>query len=376
MNKKIYTVIFSLIVISFIFGLGTGTYKTFPYSSLDYFKKIVLSEPEPNIEIMSSHIYDVDIKSLVKIKNEHDILEKRKNVINFIWNESTLPNTFPIIEENISDQNYQNIKNLQRIDKLLVEMDYEINSIAYHFIPEKKSNSLIIYHQGHGGDFLLGYDTIQFFVERGYSVLAFSMPLLGMNNQPVVYVDDIGPMILRSHNHFQFLETTELKPIKFFVEPIAVSLNYIDENFDYKNIHMLGISGGGWTTVLYPSIDTRVSHSYSVAGSYPLFMQSSFKTLGDYEVNLPELYSKANYLELYIMASFGNDRQFVQIFNEFDRCCWAGDHFKVYENDVKQIVDELENGKFEIWLDNTHKEHKISEYSLQLILNSIESNQM
>ena len=374
MKKFVIISIFVLIIFSFSLGLFTGVYKTFPYTYLDNTKKIILSEPDIEVDTLSSYVYEVDVSSLIKIKDKNDILQKRDSLINYIWNTDNLPKDLPEISKNIYDVRYAELKNLERIDKITVTMDYGINSVAYHFIPEKKSNSLIIYHQGHGGDFILGYDTIQFFVERGYSVLAFSMPLLGMNNQPIVHVDNIGPIILKSHNHFQFIETSELKPIKFFVEPIAISLNYIDENFDYKNIHMLGISGGGWTTVLYPALDTRISYSYSVAGSYPLFMQSSFKTLGDYEVNLPELYSRVNYLELYIMASFGNDRQFVQIFNEFDRCCWAGDHFKIYENDVKQIVNELGNGKFEIWLDSTHNEHKISEHSLQLIINSIENN--
>ena len=356
-----------------MFGLVTGTYKTFPYSSLDYLKKIALSEPEIKIETMSSHVYDVDIDSLIQIKNEGDIIENRKKVINYIWNENTLPNKLPVIESNISDSNYQSIDNLERIDKITIEMDHEINSIAYQFIPEKKINKLIIYHQGHGGDFLRGIHTIQFFVENGYSVLAFSMPLLGMNNQPIVEIDQLGPMILKSHNHLQFVETDNLKPIKFFVEPITLSLNYIEKNYNFDQIHMLGISGGGWTTVVSSAIDTRINHSYSVAGSYPLFMQSSFKVLSDYEAVIPEFYKIANYLEFYIMASNGEGRKFIQIFNEFDRCCWSGDNFIIYEDKVKHITENIPNSEFDIWLDSTHKDHKISDHSLKLILNSLES---
>lgn len=137
---------------------------------------------------------------------------------------------------------------------------------------------------------------------------------------------------------------------------------------------MVGISGGGWTTVVYSAIDPRISTSYSVAGSYPLFMQSSFKTLSDYEVVIPEFYQIANYLELYIMASYGEDRKFIQIFNEFDRCCWSGDGFKIYEDNVKNITTKLGNAEFDIWLDSTHKDHKISEHSLKLILDSLENN--
>ncbi len=373
MKKSISILITLLIVSSFGIGLITGVYKTFPYEYFDGAKKIILSEPDIEIDTMNAHVYDVNVSSLISIKDKDDIIQKRNSFIRYIWNSENLPQTFPKITENISDSRYE-FKNLKQIDKIIVNMDYEINSIVYHFIPETSIDKLIIYHQGHGGDFIKGKNTIQFFLENGYSVLAFSMPLLGMNNQPLVEIPELGTIILKSHNHLKFLEVFNEKPIRFFMEPINVSLNYIDESHNYKSIHMVGISGGGWTTVVYSAIDPRISTSYSVAGSYPLFMQSSFKTLSDYEVVIPEFYQIANYLELYIMASYGEDRKFIQIFNEFDRCCWSGDGFKIYEDNVKNITTKLGNAEFDIWLDSTHKDHKISEHSLKLILDSLENN--
>jgi hypothetical protein len=70
---------------------------------------------------------------------------------------------------------------------------------------------------------------------------------------------------------------------------------------------MLGISGGGWTTVLFSAIDDKISQNYSVVGSFPMFMRSDAKNIGDYEQMIPELYSIVNYLELYIMGSFSNE---------------------------------------------------------------------
>ena len=60
-------------------------------------------------------------------------------------------------------------------------------------------------------------------------------------------------------------------------------------NFDFNSYHMLGLSGGGWTTVLFSAIDERTSQSYSVAGSFPMFMRSDSKNIGDYEQITPEL---------------------------------------------------------------------------------------
>lgn len=373
MKKFVIISIFVLIIFSFSLGLVTGVYKTFPYTYLDNTKKIILSEPDIEVDTPSSYVYEMDVSSLVKIKNENDILQKRDSLINFMWNTDHLPKDLPEISKNIYDVRYTDLKNLQQIDKITVNMDYGINSIAYHFIPEKKSNSLIIYHQGHSGDFFNGKKTIQFFLEHGYSVVAFSMPLLGMNNQPFVEIPPFGTLSLQSHDQLRFLEIYDEKPIRFFLEPISISLNYFEKSFNYKSIIFVGLSGGGWTGVVTPAIDTRINQSYSIAGSYPIFLQSSINSLGDYESTLPEFYEISNYLELYIMASFGNDRKFIQIFNEFDSCCYSGNYYKIYEDDVKKIIQELDNGKFDIWLDSSHKGHKISQNILEKILKSIEN---
>ena len=52
-------------------------------------------------------------------------------------------------------------------------MEYGINSVSYLFLPEQSNEKLILYHQGHGGDFLLGKDTIQFFLDRNFTVLLY-----------------------------------------------------------------------------------------------------------------------------------------------------------------------------------------------------------
>ena len=252
-------------------------------------------------------------------------------------------------------------------------MEHEVNSIPYLFIPEYSNDKLIIYHQGHAGDFYKGKETIQFFLEHNYSVLAFSMPLLGMNNQPIVEVSNIGTIQLTSHEHLQFLESSQFSPIQFFVEPIVVSLNYLDENYDFSSYDMVGISGGGWTTTLYPAIDDRISHSYSIAGSVPIYLRSTPQNYGDYEQWLPDLYMIANYLDLYVLNSYGDGRKFVQIFNKYDPCCFSGDMFRTYENEVKETLYKLDGGNFEIYLDDSHKNHEISEFTLEVIIDSLEN---
>ena len=90
------------------------------------------------------------------------------------------------------------------IDKFSTNMEYEINSIAYLFKPINDNGELVIYHQGHSGGFIEGIDTIQFFLEKNYSVVSFSMPLFGMNSQPIIDSSEFGKIKLQSHNQLEF----------------------------------------------------------------------------------------------------------------------------------------------------------------------------
>lgn len=349
----------------------SGIAKIFPYDIINNLKDQI--QPSREYSNQNLEIYEEDIDSLIHIANPDDIIIKKNELIKYIWKENGFPNsTLPsTITQNIVDNTYADLKNLKRIDKIVILMDYDVNSISYLFLADQNNNDLIIYHQGHDGGFDKGKNTIQYFLNKGYSILAFSMPLLGMNNQPIVELSPFGKTKLVSHNQFQFLESESFSPIKLFVEPIAISLNYINKEYDFNQYYMVGISGGGWTGILYPALDNRILQSYSIAGSVPLYLRHIDGNLGDYEQILPELYKIADYLDLYIMASYGENRKLVQIFNKFDPCCFSGDYFKTYDNKIKAQLSRLGKGNFEAYLDATHKEHKISEYALNLIYESI-----
>lgn len=365
MIKNKYVVI--LIVAIFVCGFLVG--KSIPYfkSSLDTL--IVKSTNSDNKNVN----YENNVNSLIHIKNQTDVINKRSFLIEYIWKDLGFPSFMPSsVETNVDDSNFSNMNNLKQIDKITINMEHDVNSIAYLFHSEKSNNKLVIYHQGHDGGFIEGKQTIEFFLKNNYSVLAFSMPLLGMNNQPLVELENEGTIKLMSHNQFFYLDSNKFTSIKYFVEPIAISLNYIDKNYDFDSYYMVGISGGGWTTTLYSAIDPRITQSYSIAGSLPLYLRSSPEDLGDYEQIVPSLYRITNYLDLYILDSYGENRKHVQIFNKYDPCCFSGDSFKNYENQTEITVSQLGKGTFQIYLDDTHHEHKISENALGIIIKEME----
>ena len=373
MKKPLLSLIIISFTIIFFLGVYVGSYKIFPYEVLDSSKDVLFEQK--TIE-NNQFVNQVNVDSLIKIDSKSDIDQKRDFLTEFFWDVGSFQrikdkSPSPEVETDISDSNYKDFQNLKRIDRLTVEMEYGINSISYLFIPEQSNEKLILYHQGHSGDFLLGKDTIQFFLDRNFTVVAFSMPLLGMNSQPVVEIDGLGEMKLISHNQLRLLEANNFNPMKLFLDPIQINLNFLDNEYNFKQYSMIGLSGGGWTTVVYSAIDERISNSFSVGGSTPFYLRIDSRDMGDYEQTNIELYQDVNYLELYILGAYGDGRKHIQIFNKNDSCCFSGNGYETYEFVIKDKMLQLGKGNFQILIDDTHNEHKISDHTLNLVNENI-----
>ena len=362
-----------LVIIVFFYGLSVGMYKVFPYEFLDSSEDILSGKitSEDN-----QYVNQPAIDSLIKLDDKSDIDKKRHFLTEFFWDVDTLHRVIykaplPQVESNIADSRYDNFQNLKRIDQLTVEMEYGINSISYLFIPEESNEKLILYHQGHGGDFILGKNTIEFFLDKNFTVLASTMPLVGMNNQPIVEIDGFGKIKLISHEQLKLLETNNFNPMKLFLDPIQINLTFLDKEYDFEQYSMVGLSGGGWTTLVYSAIDERISNSFSVAGSMPFYLIVDERDIGDYEQTNIDLYRNVNYLELYILSASGDGRKHIQIFNKNDPCCYSGSGYETYEFIIKDKISQLGQGNFQIFVDDTHNEHKISDDALDYIVKNI-----
>ena len=365
MKKRTISLFVIIFFTVFFYGVYVGSYQISPYQFLNLAKEVIFADNLHSQEDISDKIV---ISSIIDIDNESDILKKREALNQLIWKTKSIPNSYPdIIEKNILDERFNDLNNLKQIDKFSIEMKHGLSSYVYLFLPEKANNQLIIYHQGHSGGFINGKSTISYFLKNGYTIAALSMPLLGINNQPTVDLKHLGPVKFIGHKQFQLLETDDFSPISYFFTPVNHSLNYLDDNYNFTNYYMIGISGGGWTSTIYPAVDTRISKSFAVNGSLPLFLRLNPEDVGDYEQFHPDLFKIANYLELYIMSSYGENREFTQVFNKYDPCCFAGLKYEYYEVELQQIIANLGKGNFSVISDDTHREHKISEYVISLI---------
>ena len=390
MGKSRLVIFPTLFILLFVYGVVVGHYQIFPFDELSDLK-FFLSQTEPSIIADRPQIYDSaqNISKRITINSENDLIEKRDKLVDYIWMGDGFPSQFPDrVDMNISPNGYQDIKNLERIDSFTINMDFgknedkiflskdvEMNSISYLFTPTISNKKLVIYHQGHAEqDFLVDKTKISEFLDNGFSVLIFAPPVHGMNNEPILEFERFGKLRLNSHNHFNLIDNEYFHPLKFFVEPIIVSLNYIEQNLDYDNYYMVGLSGGGWTTTLTSALDHRISKNYSIAGSFPLYMKSDRLNFGDYEQSKPELYSIATYEELYIMSSFYTDQRSVQIFIYNDPCCFQAELYEKfpYGNAIQDQLDILGGGgKFSVFLDSSTRVHEISDHALSLVLDDM-----
>jgi hypothetical protein len=136
----------------------------------------------------------------------------------------------------------------------------------YPEAPLRRSDTLVIHHQGHnspcnvsGGD--PDFDsTVDWLNQLGYDVFNLHMPLYQVNQVQGVPCD---------HELFAKWEAEGVSVFRFFLEPVVRAINYATKELGYKQIVMMGLSGGGWTTTLLGALDHRIALSMPVAGSVP-----------------------------------------------------------------------------------------------------------
>ena len=197
-------------------------------------------------------------------------------------------------------------------------------------------------------------------------------------NDHWVHTPHFGPIFLpddvlrgtQFHKYIPLLSSPQFNPVQLFFHPVVVALNYVLAQRPYETVGMVGLSGGGWTTAILPALDTRIRFSFQIAGSLPFYLRSvrPLKDMGDDEQYGLPLFEIANNLELYLLSSFGEDRFHVQILNGSDPCCFDQSAAEQYARVLQQLMRQMEvPGAFRLYIDNTHSEHIVSQFSRDLI---------
>jgi hypothetical protein len=351
----------------------------------------------------------------------------RRALIQYVWGPQGVPTAKnPVLKQDVPSCNGRiaddcnplgPLRNLARVDNLIIRMESGESSIAHHFIAATSNNRLVIVQQGHdcsldfasrGPDHGGLVHLIDQLLANGFSVLGMYMPRL----DPIVCREGIDADGFSVHDRmFRTLQVAQGSVVKFFLEPVAVSLNYLESSSGrdrfphYVSYDMVGLSGGGWTTTVYSAIDARIEISVPVAGSVPLYMRNctiarkaygvsyavppkdcNFGFDGDFEQTAPAMYQVVGYLDLYALGADRMTRRQIQILNRHDPCCFGESLFagpgpagpgawdkalRDYENALKAALLSTSAGRFDLVIDELVTQsprHWISRWAVKNVI--------
>lgn len=266
-------------------------------------------------------------------------LELRRDLVRSIWPDSggKLPTASTPTVGPVPVKGFPDLSNLTW--QLSCPFFY-LNSTVYHSVRTAGSisDTVVIHHHGHAkacdktlpdnrcdsNRSFYDYYNVTDYYHRVLEADAFFlyMPLFGPNEQQG---------LPESHVWFEQWQEKGVATVSFFLEPVIRTINFA-LGLGYKNVVMIGKSGGGWTTTLAAAIDPRIGLSFPIAGSIPLdFPHKSW----DFEqmprndtAEHPWYLSVANYTQLYALATVdgggGRTRSSLQVLHENDPCCYYG----------------------------------------------------
>jgi hypothetical protein len=319
----------------------------------------------------------------ITIHSAADVAQKRRALIEHIWGADGFPDQRLPDKVTPVDSPVKQLEALERVEDLRIDMAPSLQGQAFSFVPKRPNGELVVVHHGHGctldddpspNDIGYGLQRmIAALLRDGYGVLGIFMP----HKRP----DDCTG----NHDAMFQLKTTG-NPMRYFLESTAISLNYAkslrgsDQSPTYRGFHMIGLSGGGWTTTVYAAIDPTIRCSFPVAGTIPLYLRSR-GSVGDREQYDADFYRLAGYPDLYILGSHGKGRKQVQILNRKDDCCFGqGEHdpktsgmeyddaMREYETRVQAALRQIGDASFRLEIDETAPSHMISHHAIEDVI--------
>jgi len=319
----------------------------------------------------------------ITIHSATDVAAKRRALIRHLWGKDGFPaSRLPTVITNVASP-VKHLTSVTRVDEFRIAMEAGLEGLAYHFIPARPNGELVVVHHGHACTLDddpspqdVGYGlqrTIHALLQSGYGALGVFMP-------------HMRPGDCTGGHDAMFQSNLVGSPIKFFLEPTAVSLNYLKSQSragafpKYRSFHMTGLSGGGWTTTVYAAIDPTICSSFPVAGTIPLYLRTG-GSVGDREQFDTAFYSLASYPDLYVLGAHGRGRQQVQILVRRDDCCFGeaqhdaksaglnyADAMREYERRVQSALTKIGPGSFRLEIDETAPSHMISHHAIEKII--------
>jgi len=142
-----------------------------------------------------------------------------------------------------------------------------------------------------------------------------------------------------NYSFFYDKKYPEADPISLLLSGNHAIISHVIKN--YRNVSMIGISGGGWTTTLLSALIPKIQHSISYAGTIPLFLRTFPGNIGDYEQVLPPLWREYDYWNFYFLGQLDRlgikNRRFTLVYSKHDNCCFSDPGANI----MKEIFDTV-----------------------------------
>jgi hypothetical protein len=326
-----------------------------------------------------------DSSKEIHIRSAREADKLRRSLVQYLWGGAGLPVTkLPTCTTAYSgngalpaDVAGLRAANIAHIERLRANMNFRYSTTLYllHPVNTRYARRLVVVSHGHA-DYESRFNAgigplIDHLLENGFTVLAMQMPLYGWNKQTSFLLPS-GAVTASNHDEMvRALEGKGGSTLRFFVEPVVQGINYFVRNDPrLPDVSMIGLSGGGWTTVLAAAVDPRIRVSISVSGSMPIYARRFYPgSIGDAEQMLPALYhDRASYLDLYTLDACGKGRRHIQIGNQYDPACFYGVSHSTWVANVKKAVYSTGAGVYDFFLDSTHRQHQISPQAIEKVI--------
>jgi pimeloyl-ACP methyl ester carboxylesterase len=321
MTRTAIVALFALIV-GFAWGALFVRDSVFPRAIYTQAKERVVALLPP----LEAERSSVDPSTVLRIRTAADVEIRRGELNRLVFGTAAVPHDLaPIVESVGAVPGLPSARSIQRLTARFAE---GVKSTAY--LLRSGGRYLVLLHGGHDQQFLppATHAAARSFLSAGADVLLLHMPLHGWNNRPTVVLRSGDPVTLNRHDDLAHFD----RPLRFFFEPVARAVNYV-QRFGYSRIIMGGVSGGGWTTTVYAAMDPRITVAFAVSGSLPMYLRTRIER-GDFEQGMPQLMRVANYLDLYAMAA--HNRRFMQINVNRDPCCFGKGRVLNYASGVSR----------------------------------------
>lgn len=283
-----------------------------------------------------------------------------------------LPNRLPTAEMLRAEpvRGLTDLPPLALVERLQLPFEFGYAATAYHLRPETWNGRAVVYAHGYAGDIGQASPLIGALLRAGYAVVAQHFPGYGEVGLGPINHPRFGPVDLGNDRQLLFID----RPLRYYVEPVLAARAHLSQRHGIDRVAVIGFSAGGWVATLARALDPRFRVAVSVAGIYPLYLRSSRQDFPP-PVTYPELLRETNYPELFALATLGGERapagDYVQIFNRYDRCCYRNTFGKLYEPAVSDTATRIGGGRFEVLIDETHADHKISDWAVRAILDRL-----